>query len=56
MQISLLDEHGNLMGNHASDATNTMNEPLTPLPKNEIRQYQGNYHIPPLTPGYRPQK
>ncbi|CAL1684550.1 unnamed protein product [Lasius platythorax] len=50
------DEHRKLTGGHALDATNTMNAPLTPLPKNEVRQFQGNYPIPPFTPGYRPQK
>lgn len=56
MRISLSDEHRKLMGDHTLDATNIMNEPLTPLPKDEIRQFQGNYPIPPLRPGYRPQK
>ncbi|KAM0728653.1 hypothetical protein ACS0PU_004908 [Formica fusca] len=54
--FAVSDEHRKLMSDHTLDATNIMNEPLTPLPKDEIRQFQGNYPIPPLRPGYRPQK
>ncbi|GAB1861206.1 hypothetical protein CAJAP_02285 [Camponotus japonicus] len=49
--FGLSDEDRNLMSNHALNATNTMNAPLTPLPKNEVRQFQGNYHFPPFTSG-----
>jgi len=47
------DEDRNLMSNRALNATNKMNAPLTPLPKNEVQQFQGNY-LPPFTSG--PQK
>ncbi|XP_072744912.1 uncharacterized protein [Anoplolepis gracilipes] len=53
--LGVSDEHRKLTSD-ALDATNKMNAPLTPLPKNEARQFQENYHIPSLTSEYRHQK
>ncbi|XP_011135434.1 uncharacterized protein LOC105180832 [Harpegnathos saltator] len=50
------DERGEMPGGHASGAMSAINEPLTPLPKYEGRQFLGDYPYPSFANRYRPQR